>query len=113
LVGEAFFRVCADIIGAVYVIVWRFIVKPDRRAEFERHYGADGTWAEFFRRDPACVRTELLRGDGNEYLTLDYWSSEAAFLAFRAAHLAEYEEIDRGFEAMTESELRVGAYVTA
>jgi heme-degrading monooxygenase HmoA len=91
----------------MYVIVWRFLVKEDRRAEFERQYGPEGTWAAFFRRDPAFVRTELLRGEGNEYLTRDYWMSEEAFLAFRAAHLAEYEEIDRGFEELTESEERV------
>jgi heme-degrading monooxygenase HmoA len=92
----------------MYVIVWRFLVKEDRRAEFERHYGPEGTWAAFFRRDPAFVRTELLRGEGNEYVTRDYWTSEEAFLAFRAANLAEYEEIDRGFEELTESETRVG-----
>jgi heme-degrading monooxygenase HmoA len=91
----------------MYVIVWRFLVKEDRRAEFERHYGPEGTWAAFFRRDPAFVRTELLRGEGNEYLTRDYWMSEEAFLAFRAANFAEYEEIDRGFEELTESEERV------
>ena len=96
----------------MYAIVWRFLVKEDRRADFERHYGPEGTWAAFFRRDPAFVRTELLRGEGNEYVTLDYWSSKEAFLAFRAAHLAEYQEIDRGFEALTESETRIGDYVT-
>lgn len=93
----------------MYVIVWRFKAKD--AAEFERHYGRDGTWAAFFRRDPAFVRTELLRGEGNEYLTLDYWRSKEAFLAFRAANLAEYEAIDRRFEALTESEERIGDYI--
>jgi heme-degrading monooxygenase HmoA len=93
----------------MYVILWRFTAThPD----FERHYGAEGTWAAFFRRDPAFIRTELLRGDGNEYLTLDYWTSKDAFLAFRAAHLGEYEAIDRICEALTEREERVGDFVT-
>jgi len=94
----------------LYVIVWRFTTK--HRVEFERHYGPDGTWAAFFRRDPAFVRTELLRGEGDAYLTLDYWTDKEAFLAFRAAHLAEYEAIDKDFEALTESEERLGAFVT-
>jgi len=93
----------------MYVIVWRFTAKD--RAEFERHYGPEGTWAAFFRRDPAFVRTELLRGEENEYLTLDYWTSKEAFQAFRAANRAEYEAIDRGFEALTESEERIGDFV--
>lgn len=94
----------------MYAIVWRFVAKD--RSEFERHYGPDGTWAGFFRRDPEFVRTELLRGEENEYLTLDYWSSEEAFAAFRARNLAEYEAIDRGFEALAERETRLGAFVT-
>ena len=95
----------------MYVIIWRFLAKD--RVEFERHYGPEGTWAMFFRRDPAFVRTELLRGEGNEYLTLDYWTSKEAFLAFRARNLAEYEEIDRRFEALTEEEMRLGDLTSA
>lgn len=93
----------------MYVIVWRFVAKDP--AEFELHYGPQGTWAAFFRYDPAYLRTELLRGDGGEYLTLDYWVSEEAFLAFRAANLADYEAIDRRFEALTENEERIGDFV--
>ncbi len=94
----------------MYVIVWRF--KARDAAEFERHYGPDGTWAAFFHRDPAFVRTELLRGEGTEYVTLDYWQSKEAFLAFCAANLAKYEAIDRKFEALTESEEHIGDFVT-
>lgn len=94
----------------MYVIVWRFAAAD--RAEFERHYGPEGTWAAFFRRDPAFIRTELLRGEGNDYLTLDYWTSKEAFVAFRGMNLAEYEELDRRFEALTESEERIGDYIT-
>lgn len=91
-----------------YVIVWRFAASG--RAEFERHYAPGGTWAAFFRRDPHYLRTELLRGEGNDYLTLDYWTSRDAYLSFRAANRAEYEELDRRFEALTEREERIGEY---
>jgi len=94
----------------MYVILWRFTVR--HRADFERHYGPNGTWAAFFRRDPAFIRTELLRGEENDYVTLDYWTTAEAFAAFRAAHFAEYETIDKEFEALTDSEERLGAFVT-
>jgi heme-degrading monooxygenase HmoA len=94
----------------MHAIVWRFAVKADRRAAFEEHYGPQGTWARFFAQAPEFVRTELLRGGGNEYLTIDYWTSADAFLSFRDAHRAEYEEIDRRFEALTEREERVGVF---
>jgi heme-degrading monooxygenase HmoA len=93
----------------MYVIVWRFVANDP--AEFERHYGPAGTWVAFFRQDPAFLRTELLRGEAGEYLTLDYWVSEEAFLAFRAANLADYEAIDRRCETLTEREERIGGYV--
>ena len=94
----------------MYVIVWRFVAKDS--AEFERHYGPEGTWAAFFRHAPAFLRTELLRGEGGEYLTLDHWVSEEAFLAFHTANLADYEAIDRRFEALTAREERIGGYVS-
>jgi hypothetical protein len=35
---------------AGYATVWEFRVRADRRAEFERHYGPDGSWVALFRR---------------------------------------------------------------
>ena len=45
----------------MYTIMWRFTVKAARRADFERHYGADGTWAALFRQGAGYLGTTLLR----------------------------------------------------
>lgn len=88
----------------MYVAVWKFIVRPGRAADFERHYGAGGTWTQLFRKAPGYVRSELYRGDGGEYLTLDYWENADAFRAFRETHADEYARLDRELEELTERE---------
>lgn len=93
----------------MHVVIWRFTTTD--AAEFERHYGPEGTWAQLFRRDPEYVRTDLLR-DSGAYVTLDWWSSAAAYDAFRASHAADYTELDRVCEALTASEERLGAFDT-
>ena len=79
-------------------------------AEFERAYGPDGDWARLFRRDPAYLGTELLRGPDGHYLTLDRWRSRGAFEAFKARHGDDYAALDRRMEALTSHEASIGAF---
>jgi heme-degrading monooxygenase HmoA len=44
------------------------------------------------------------------YLTIDRWTSEDDFRAFRKAHDLEYESLDRSSDALTSRETRIGAY---
>jgi hypothetical protein len=43
----------------VIQILWEFHVRQDQRSDFERHYAAGGTWAEFFQRDAGYKGTQL------------------------------------------------------
>jgi len=98
--------------GWGYLIVWEFRVKAGRESRFERVYGHDGTWAQFFRRGEGYLGTELVRDlkESARYLTLDFWTSQSAYEHFRKQHLAEYQAIDRQCEAMTESEVEQGRF---
>ena len=91
-------------IWRVFVTVWKFVVKPERAAAFEQHYGPAGTWVALFRKAPGYVRTELFRGDEHEYITIDYWENADAYRDFREAHAAEYRRLDGQMEALTERE---------
>jgi heme-degrading monooxygenase HmoA len=96
----------------MFVVVWQFEIAEDKVAGFEAAYGADGAWEQLFRTSPEYLGTELLRDayvSGN-YLTIDRWSSEQAFRAFRKDHDGEYEVLDRKCDALTSKETRVGAY---
>jgi heme-degrading monooxygenase HmoA len=96
----------------MFVVVWQFEVSDDKIAGFEAAYGPEGSWATLFRTSPNYLGTELLRDayiPGN-YLTIDRWTSEEAFRAFRKEHDGDYEVLDRACDALTGREARVGAY---
>lgn len=98
-----------------YATLWTFNVQPDRKAEFEFHYGPDGTWVRLFRRAPGYIGSELLqdRADAHRYVTIDRWESREAWQAFRQHFSAEYERLDREFEGMTTAEAQLGEFTPA
>jgi len=93
-------------------IIWEFQVPEDKRGDFERHYAAGGTWAEFFKRDTAYQGTQLLHDmtDPRRYVTIDIWDDEDSYGAFRAMHHKEYAALDQEMEALTEQEKRLGVF---
>jgi len=93
----------------MYVVLWFFLVAPDKRAAFERAYGPDGTWVKLFRKGTGYLGTELLF-DGTRYLTIDRWDSEAAYRQFRDDFDAEYRKLDHEFENLTQEERSVGSF---
>ena len=96
----------------MFVVVWQFEIAEDKISGFEAAYGSDGAWAKLFRTSPSYLGTELLRDAyiPGAYLTIDRWSSEADFRAFRKEHDAEYEALDRTSDSLTARETRIGAY---
>ena len=96
----------------MFVVVWQFEVAEEKIAAFEAAYGAEGAWAKLFGTSAEYRGTELLRDAyiPGGYLTIDRWTSEDAFRAFRKDHDAEYEALDRSCDALTSSERRVGAF---
>src|SRR5580658_1445687 len=97
-----------------YDIIWEFQVPERRKAEFEAAYGRDGVWARLFAQAEGFVEVELLccteRDD--RYLTIDRWSSRAAFDAFQARFGADYKAMDERLEGLTATETRIGAFTT-
>ena len=93
------------------MIVWEFVARPGRQADFENAYGPRGRWAEFFRGGEGYLGTELWRGE-SRWLTVDRWKSEEHYLQFRSARLAEYQALDREMEELTASERELGAFTS-
>jgi heme-degrading monooxygenase HmoA len=95
----------------MFLIVWAFEARPGREPEFERAYSVDGDWSRLFTRSPEYRGTELLRhAAGRGYLTIDRWTSVAAFESFREQWRSEYETLDRYCEQLTEREALVGRF---
>ena len=96
----------------VYVKMWEFTAKPGAQVEFENFYGPDGEWVQLFRRSKGFLRTEFFhdRNTENRYVTLDYFSSKAAYDDFRRELRQEYEALDRRCDGLLENETEIGAF---
>jgi heme-degrading monooxygenase HmoA len=82
--------------------------------EFERVYGTDGEWAEFFRHGRGYIGTELLRDveAPGRYLVIDRWESADAYNAFVAERRDEYMALVDATRFHYDSELRFGTFET-
>lgn len=96
----------------MFVVVWQFEIADEKVGDFEAAYAVEGSWAKLFHASPGYLGTELLRDAyiPGCYLTIDRWTSEEAFRAFRKDHDAEYETLDRACDDLTSRETRIGAY---
>ena len=90
----------------MFVRVWSYQVTPEVADDFERHYGAEGSWAVLFSSHDGHLGTELFRGvdTPGRYLTVDRFASEDAWRSFRAAHQVEYDELGVRLAGLTESQ---------
>lgn len=93
-------------------VLWEYRVAEEHRPTFERLYAADGDWAKLFALSPAFLGTTLLRDRAvpSRYLTVDRWNDAESYDRFLETHKAEYTELDRRCEELTEYEMRIGAF---
>jgi len=93
-------------------VLWEFHVKPERRREFETHYGSGGTWVALFRGAEGYRESILLHDPEapERYVTVDVWSDSEAYRAFRERRASDYEEMDRRFGELTETERCLGSF---
>jgi hypothetical protein len=98
----------------VIQIVWEFRVAAGKEADFERHYGPEGTWVQLFRKAAAFIGTELLRDldVAGRYLTIDRWEDLKSYDLFRDRFADEYSRIDHLLEALTQAETKLGIFDT-
>jgi heme-degrading monooxygenase HmoA len=96
----------------VVQLVWEFVAREDKLAEFEQHYASDGTWAQLFQLSGGFRRTALLSDTQRRgrYLTVDSWDSAEAHRAMREKFSREYEELNRVCEEFTERESHIGDF---
>ena len=96
----------------MYAYIWEYYVKDDFIEEFEKIYGAAGSWVQLFKGADGYNGTEFLRDCDNErrYMTIDSWISKSAYEAFRKRFSVEFEELDKVCETLTEKEIHLGPF---
>jgi heme-degrading monooxygenase HmoA len=94
------------------LILWEFVVKPDRVEDFEAIYREDGAWAELFRESPGFVSTTLLKDERAplRYLVSDRWTSIELFEEFKRTHAERYEALDERCRRLTDRETEIGRF---
>ena len=95
-----------------FIIAWELRVRPGRRRAFEKAYGPSGDWVRLFRRNPAHIRSELIRDRERplRYVTLDFWTSRGSYERFMRQNQAEYKRIDRRCSLLTVEEKLIGKF---
>lgn len=96
----------------MFTTIWEYEVSEARRADFETAYGADGNWVRLFQGAPGFRETLLLRGVSSPltYVTLDRWTSRAAYEEFRIVHAGAYAALDEATAGLTLAERHLGTF---
>ena len=95
--------------GAVLVRIWQYDVVFGQETQFERFYGPTGSWAQLFARSADHLGTELYRavGQPGRYLTVDRFTSTAAWRQVLEEHGEDYDALDSRCAELTTSELEI------
>jgi quinol monooxygenase YgiN len=96
----------------MYHIVWEYEVRADQLTAFETLYGPTGAWALLFGAAEGYRGTELYRDTARptHFMTLDRWTSRAAFEAYISTIGEAYGQLDEKAAALTTAERRLGAF---
>jgi len=96
----------------MFIILWEYQVKPDRRSDFESIYSPAGVWTELFKKGTGYIGTELFHDETRpyRYLTIDRWASKEDYETFLSQWEKEYKALDKRCEGLTESESLIGRW---
>lgn len=80
----------------MYLRIWEYDVTADHADDFIVAYGAEGDWAQLFRRGRGYLGTELFRDtdDDARFVTIDRWTDEEAWRAFLDERGETYAALD-------------------
>lgn len=100
----------------MYVIIWEFVVRPEKVAEFVAAYKSDGAWATLFSKAEGYIGTKLLRStdssQGATFVTIDRWKTAEDFTRFQEHFGSEYRLLDTQLEGLTSRERKLGTFIS-
>lgn len=98
----------------MHVIIWEFIVDPDKIGAFVAAYHPGGDWAKLFALAEGYEGTDLLSSTENRerFVTIDRWRHADDFVRFKERFSNEYETLDRECGDLTRKETELGTFTT-
>jgi len=109
----------------MFAVIWEYDVPARHEGAFAELYGRQGEWVALFRGFDGYIGTELLRDShepvANEaathdqarlirFVTIDRWTSHAAYEAFLTAAESRYAHIDALGDTLTFAERCLGRF---
>ena len=96
----------------MYVIVWKYKVEPEKREKFEKTYGPEGLWADFFRTSAYYRGTCLFKSEkaSDVYMLLDFWKTKEAYDHFTTTQADTYQQLSLQFQDVYQEETRMDEY---
>jgi heme-degrading monooxygenase HmoA len=94
------------------LIVWEYMVRPDRVEEFEALYRPDGEWVDLLKKSPGFVSTTLMRDvrDPLRYIISDRWNSETSYDSLIRDFADEYAALNARGERTHRAEHLIGRF---
>ena len=82
--------------SGMYIRVWEYHVDAGRIDAFRTVYGPRGDWSQLFRHGHGYAGTQLYADtdEATRFITVDRWSSEAAWTGFLDQYGERYQALD-------------------
>ncbi len=98
------------------VIVWEFLVEPEKVDAFVAAYKSTGAWATLFAQAEGYVGTELLSSTESDeeakFITIDRWTTAEDVTRFQQRFGAEYRALDTQLEKLRIGERKLGIFMS-
>ena len=95
----------------MFIIAWKYIIKPKFRNEYIDTYKENGKWSRLFKRSESYKYSKLFQKDNAEYLLIDAWESEETYNNFKKKYSEEYQLLCNDTDSLYESEEKIGEYI--
>src|SRR5690606_20679393 len=96
--------------NSMFTVIWKYNIREDAKDQFLELYGPSGKWAQLFKTGKSYLGTQLIRdvSFGNQYVTIDRWTSQGQYEKFLMDNKEELSRIDEEGEKLTINEIKIG-----
>ncbi len=98
----------------MYLIIWKYKIKPANREKFEDEYGSAGTWSVFFSQSSHYKGSFLYKSEEEEntYLLIDTWVDKQTYDDFRQTKAESYHQLSASLQYLYVTEEKTGTFTS-
>ena len=95
----------------MFAILWKYIIRPEKKEIFNHEYGPDGSWARLFRHSKNFLGSFLQRSEdeAETYWILDTWTDASSYEDFLNQNSVEYKKLSESFQNLYLKEEKISS----